>query len=400
MSRRPTLLALSGLLAAALVGVPASARADSHVAVLGPLPAGMTAVQGTCDRQGLPVGEPEPAESSELRRGPGAAPLHDESLEIWADAEHRPGLALDLASSAELANLRFSAYQLFFARVSVRTADGTWHHSAGGRQGTPSGQWTGFDLAGLVADDLGPVTAVIWFGSCNPSRASVSVDALRVGASGDVTTYDFEGGRVRLEAAGSSSEPGARWHAIYCSLRDDTSLDPIAPIGDQPVAFETRMLGDRDFRRVAVVRTADHGQASVRVRPTRTFDFRCVYAGTAGSADPDSPPHEAATSRSARVAVGTHLSVRARRTTHGRRVVVTGRADPARPGSRVVLRGRDGLDGPFVRLGRTTLSRQGTYRFDRRLAPAANRLWTLEVTTPAVPDAGLARGHSSSRYLE
>lgn len=397
MSRRSTLLVASVLSTVVMTTLPPAARADTRVPVLGALPLGMTAVQTACDGQGDPTGTLEPAVRSGLVAGPEQAPLHDDSLQISSAADRTPGLALDLATSADLAGLRIAAYRATRPRLSVRTADGTWLPSAS-LVFEPGGLgWRWLVPQSPTDPDLGAVTAVLTFGRCTPSAGElVHLDGLTVGQAGEVTTYDFEDGRVDLTALGAGGLVGQRQRWISCRL-GEAALGPTAgAIAGQDLVFETREPG-QEFRRIGTARTTEHGQATLRLKPARTFDYRCTFAGTDGTSG---PPWEAATSRPVRVAVGAHVAIRARRVADSRRVRVTGRVDPARPGTKVVLHARDGFDGRVRRLGRTTVTGTGAYRFDRRLAPPRNGLWTLWVTTPAVPDAGLGRGESAWRSLE
>lgn len=386
MHLRPMLAATLGALVLTLLS-PVGADADTRVPVFGDLPSGVAVVQSACGDGSQPAGEPEPAAGSYLVSGPSTPPLHDDSLTIYADDDRMPGLAVELASGADLATLEVAQHQGIHLYVSVRLADGTWLPTRGVMStGTDFG-WRWFDAGDATASDLGPVTAYLWFGTCSGDR-SVTVDALSVGAPGDVTTYDFESSSLTLEGVGGSWAEGEvrRWHS--CSLR--SGFDPVA---GQPVVMESRVHGRGAFKHLGTAKTGKYGQVSFADWPHTTMDYRCRYAGNDGTTGPPAPALETAITT---LKVQTHLSIRVRRTDHGRGVLATGLATPRHPGTRVTLYARRvAWDATSRVLDRGRLSRRGTYELSGRLGRGP---WLVYVKVAKAP--GNSAGPSASRYMK
>ena len=192
---------------------------------------------------------------------------------------------------------------------------------------------------------------------------------------------------VSLTAGPGVWLPGKRWRWVNCTLT--TSVWPGEPIVGQELVFEARSYGETRFRRVGSVRTGEYGQASLRVAPLRTTDYRCQWAG---SVDLSIGPM---LSQVATVGVATHLTIRVRRTDDGGSVRVTGAAKPRHPGTRVTLYARSfDLGAESWVLARGRLSRRGTYDLT---APLAEGPWTIYVE--AAKAAGNVRGPSAYRSI-
>jgi hypothetical protein len=394
MRIRSTLaVTLGALLLTLLSG--GSADADTRVPVFGASSGGVRAAQTACDSAHEPTGVLEKAAYTRLT-SERSSPLHDDSLEITAGLLRVAGLAIDLPSSADLATLRLSAWGTPAMRVSVLTADG-WLPSVPAGS-TPRHQPSGwYDLARDAAfpSDLGPVTAFLWFGRCGMSEDSVLVDALSVGPPGDVTTYDFEGAdNLRLDMLGASGAPGrARW-SLYCGLSSQPDMTQLPePVSGEPITLESRPHGSGNFRVLGVARTSKYGQAVFHDRPRRLTDYRCRYGGRDGSAG---HPYPASVSSVFALKVPTHVTIRVRRTDHGRRVLATGTADPRHPGTRVTLLVKGfALDAQSRVLDRGRLTRRGTYELSARLGKGP---WLVYVRIAKAP--GNAAATSAERSVK
>ena len=385
MHIRSTLAATLGALVITLLA-PTGADADTRVPVFGDLPSGVTAVQSACGRNSQPAGEPEAAGRSYVRTGPATPPLHDHSLAIESGDERMPGLAIDLPSGADLATLKVAQHQGTHLYVSVRLADGSWLPTRGVMStGTDFG-WRWFDAGDASASDLGPVTAYLWFGICGGAHG-VNVDALSVGAPGDVTTYDFEYSGLTLDGVGGSWVEGEVRRYHNCVLRSG-----FEPVAGETVVMESRVHGRGAFRRLGAARTSEYGQVSFADWPHTTMDYRCRYAGNDGTTGTPAPPLE---TQITTLRVQTHLSIRVRRTDHGRGVHATGVATPRHPGTRVTLYARRvAWDATSRVLDRGRLSRRGTYELSGRLGRGP---WLVYVKVAKAP--GNSAGPSASRYV-
>ncbi len=334
----------------AMLLAPDPSHADTRVPVFGDLPAGLTAVESAC-ADGVPAGEPERATAG-IAVGPATPPLHADSLTISASAQHVPGLAVDLPSSAGLATLQVAQYQGIHISVAVRLADGTWLPLRGAMGTGSVAGWRWFDAGDASTPDLGPVTAYLWFGGCGANEP-VHVDALSVGPPGGVTTYDFEHGSTLLEGVAASWGVGMARRSVSCLLH--AGLDPIP---GETVAVESRPHGQGEFELLGTTETTASGTAAFVDHPHSATDYRCRYAGNDGTTGPPSPPLE---SQVTTLQVQTYVTIRARRTDHGTRVLATGAATPQHPGTAIaparaargrVLRGEPGRGTRPDRAGR------------------------------------------------
>ncbi|KQW53359.1 hypothetical protein ASC77_03490 [Nocardioides sp. Root1257] len=423
-------ISATALLVATLLGITPATAADvpapsSETTVHlwdGALPDGVTTVQAACDDQQQVVGAPQPLDAGFT------VPSIPSYRTPWPHGRFALQLSPDDGSIAGYEVVRPSVLDLMTAGATVytfgtagglrtvldvTTADGAWQLTARGyiRSGTPPTDYARYDTRGRVytwaagdesrsgtLDEFvaqhgdGPTTAHLWVGQCpsqpgGPGGGSV-VDGLRLG-NADVTTYDAEKTVTQLSAGGASGVPGQVRMVVYCVLRGGSPVDGI--VGEQLV-FEVRPHGHGPFRQIGAATTGAGGSASMAIRPRTNIDYRCTYAGNDGSSGTPSPP---LVSTVAELGVTTHLTIRARRTHHGKRVLVTGTADPEHPGTKVALRAtRIGvsLGGPVIARSRLTAS--SSYELRARLAPGT---WELTVWIAKAP--GNSAGTSVRRYV-
>jgi hypothetical protein len=231
------------------------------------------------------------------------------------------------------------------------------------------------------------------------SAVAVTLGALLVallsgGPANGVSAAQTASDGLRLDMLGSSSAPGKRLQAVYCGLNSQPDpFEGLVPVVGEPIVLESRHHGDGPFTKLAVARTSEYGQAVFHDRPRTLTDYRCRYAGNDGTTGRPYPPLVSAIYA---MKVQTLVTVRARRTGQGSRVLVTGTADPRHPGTRVTLLVKGvAWDAESRVLDRGRLSRRGTYELSAPLAPGP---WLVYVRVAKAP--GNATATSASRYVK
>jgi hypothetical protein len=170
-----------------------------------------------------------------------------------------------------------------------------------------------------------------------------------------------------------------------------TLIDADAPVPDQVLSLWLQPSGSATFVEVGQATTDGNGMASVGAVLDRNAVVQWRYGG--------SPEHAASTSTTYVVQIAPALTLRANDRTlrRGQRLVVRGRTFPVKAGCRVELwRGelRPLVLGPKpVRLARSTVRADGTYRLERRFRHHVRA--RIAVLVPACGD----NGQGLSSYL-
>lgn len=171
---------------------------------------------------------------------------------------------------------------------------------------------------------------------------------------------------------------------------DTTLLTPAGdPVPGKSLTFEVRPYGAAAFTPAATAITDAAGHAGVTVTLQRTTSYRWHFAGDADFAEGYSPTLVRL--------IGPRVTARApdRTLRRGQRLVVRGHTFPAKAGCTVrLLRGqvRPLTTGPRpVRLDRTTVRSDGTYRLVRRFHKKARMRVVVKVSACAGNDWGLSR---------
>jgi hypothetical protein len=426
-------ISVTGLLVMSLLGLAPAATADvaapaseSTVALWdGALPDGVTTVQAACDGDQRIVGEPEslPATLEATPWTPSGAAhpsdLHRRALSMTADPGAVPGYEVARDSVLDVLTAGITIYELgepqggLRVDLDVATSDGPWHLSANGY--TPSSghtpDWTRYDTRSadytwtsgdetasgtldefITAHGDGATIAHLWLADCPVSAGTavgtVTSDGLRLGGDA-VTTYDLEASPSEFFVGGPEYVPGSRQRTLRCYL---IWSFPDGVVGAD-LAIEARPHGTHSFRQVGVATTRDDGGAVFHLRPRVTTDYRCR---SEGGTTLSGQPYPAATSPVQRIGITTHLSVHARRIHHGKRVLVTGAADPRNPGTKVALHVRriqwEAGRSRVVAHGR--LSKRGGYRLT---APLPGGTWEVFVSVASARDN--VAGSSASSYV-
>lgn len=254
------------------------------------------------------------------------------------------------------------------------------------------------EFAGRMGGD-GPGFFAVGFG-CDGAR--FSIDALRVGRPGDVTTYDLEGWTSSAVIAGSTHRvlygDGLTLSGV---LRDNAggSLD------HGLLVLEARPFGRETFQPVlGATRTVDAGDPVLTVTPqTRTF-YRWRFAGSwsvNGSVSPAWSVDVAirvlaktVTAPAPAPAPSADAESDADPGETAPLVVITGSAEPARPGAKATLWR---VSGPKrTALATATIADDGTFRFEVPTQPRAP--WQYVVTVPGA--GGLLAGQSALEVAE
>ncbi|WP_372728663.1 hypothetical protein [Nocardioides sp.] len=234
----------------------------------------------------------------------------------------------------------------------------------------------------------GPGFFAVGFG-CDGAR--FSLDALRVGSPGQVTTYDLEGWTSTATIAGST-------HVIEFGqgvdlagvLRDNTggSLD------HGLLRLEQRSFGRETFQPVPnAARTVDAGDPVVRVTPTTRTHYRWSFAGTWSVNGAVSPTWVVEVTPVVRVELAradaepepTRAPEPEPEPEPEPGLVVTGSVAPAKPGVQVTLWQVAGPSRTAV--GSAVVADDGSFRIE---APAAARLPARYVVTVPATGGNLA----------
>jgi hypothetical protein len=193
------------------------------------------------------------------------------------------------------------------------------------------------------------------------------IDALRTGASGDVTTYDLEGYTTATGISGSATRVAA---GDDVTVSGQVASDMIGPLAQGLLVLEAQQYGEDGFSPVegAAVRVSG-GEASATVQPRRHTVYRWRFGGSSSAGGSVSPPFTVDVA-----AVVTAQTV----TTDGARAVV-GTVLPARAGSQVTL-WQATASGP-VSLGGSVVDTAGAYRIP--VPEDVSGRWSYFVTVPA-----------------
>jgi hypothetical protein len=205
----------------------------------------------------------------------------------------------------------------------------------------------------------GPGLYTLGFG-CDGGR--FTMDAMRVGAPGAVTTFDLEGLATATSIRGSRAQITAGQRlTLDGAVRTGTGTR----VPHATVVLEQRTSADRPWRRVDVVSADPHDPSAV-VEPTRRTTYRWRFV--------DRPVAEGSVSASYDVSVAPVVEA----ATHGDPTgSVVGRTFPAKPGVVVTL---SELDGPLRQpVSRAVVGADGTFSIDVPLGSHGR----FVVSTPA-----------------
>jgi hypothetical protein len=162
-----------------------------------------------------------------------------------------------------------------------------------------------------------------------------------------------------------------------------------APISPASVSLEVRPYGAAAFSTAATATTDTSGHVAVTLVLTRTTAYHWTYSGVQGTYDPTTSPTLVR-------GIASRVTAHARdRSLHrGQRLVVRGRTFPVKAGCRVVLlRGRVGpliMGPPPVRLARSTVRADGSYRLAHRFHKRARMRVVVKVASCAGNEAGFS----------
>jgi hypothetical protein len=170
---------------------------------------------------------------------------------------------------------------------------------------------------------------------------------------------------------------------------DTTLVDPNqSPIAGASVSLEIRPYGASAFSTAKTTTTDADGHAAVSLVLTRTTAYQWTFT-TDGQYESTSSP---TLIRFIAPLVTAHA--RDRSLHRGQRLVVRGRTFPAKAGCRVVLlRGRVGplvMGPPPVRLARSTVRADGSYRLAHRFHRKARMRVVVKVASCAGNEAGFS----------
>lgn len=162
-----------------------------------------------------------------------------------------------------------------WAPVDTTTATYTWtlYDAATGAVAEDGGSHTVTDFTATHGD--GPGYLLAGFG-CD--GAPFSLDALRYGAPGSVTTYDLEGIPVTTSIAAGERRPSGE-----VLISGVTTGPGGVPMGSTLV-LEERPIGAVEFTPVESVPPAPDGSVSLEINPPQTTDYRW-YLPETGYAD-------------------------------------------------------------------------------------------------------------------
>lgn len=169
---------------------------------------------------------------------------------------------------------------------------------------------------------------------------------------------------------------------------DTTLMGDGGPIGDATVSLEIRPYGAAAFSTAATATSDAGGNVAVRLTLTRTTAYRWTFSGNDDFAPTTSPTLVRG------IAPRVTAHARDRSLHRGQRLVVRGRTFPAKAGCRVVLlRGRVGplvMGPPPVRLARSTVRADGSYRLAHRFHKKARMRVVVKVASCAGNEAGFS----------
>jgi murein DD-endopeptidase MepM/ murein hydrolase activator NlpD len=188
---------------------------------------------------------------------------------------------------------------------------------------------------------------------------------------------------LRLTAAPESVVHGATTTLTATLSRHGTT----ERLAGQPVRFEARPLGAREWARIGSGTTRSNGRASATTTPRRHMEYRAVFEGSSRWAASRS------SRRTVRVAVSVSSKLESSSVWLGRATWMSGAVRPAHPGDEVLLQ-RYSSDGWQV-LARQRLDTASAYRF--RVSPASGGTHRYRVVKRADDDHD--RGVSRRREL-
>jgi hypothetical protein len=278
--------------AASVVALAAPAHADDQVTVRGTdFPDRVTA---TLSFVGCSAVYDRTSESLQPYISRGQAPLGTRSLgslHVVGSMTATTTASLQVHAPTGATGVAYAGYQepadegtnlLWFGRADLAAPAAQWHTVDATAL---SYRWTKYDLTNgqtVVAEQPVPSTVAAFTASrggdgpglytigfgCDGSR--FTIDALRIGSPGAVTTHDLEGltSAVRIDAAPRTVSPGDPV-TITGAVRSGTGNR----IPHATVILEERVQGSNEWKRVDVA-DADPNDASVTVRPQATTHYR------------------------------------------------------------------------------------------------------------------------------
>lgn len=320
------------------------------------------------------------------------------SLHYVSSLAHTTVAGLSVYADQAASGVAYVGYQapadrgttlVWFGRVALAAAPGSWHSI---EATTQSYEWTKYDMATRLPVESGaafgattlpaflalqggdgPGFFTIGFG-CN--SAAFTMDGWRIGAPGNLTTYDLEGLTTTTSLAGGRREVVAGGTSTIAGALRDGGGNPLA---EATLILEAKPFGAKDFETVQVV-DAGGANPTVEVTPTTRTVYRWRFAGR--------PLAEASVSGEFTVEVATEVAAEPGVSAPDQVPVVSGTTSPAKPGVIATL-WRMTPKGP-LRVDNVKVAPDGTYGFELDTEePGPGRYF---VTVPAA--TGNLAGHS------
>jgi hypothetical protein len=290
-----------------------------------------------------------------FRRVDSMSSIAADQMQVYSDTGTAAGVALGEVDVDDF-NVWYGVAPLSVSAGSWQTVSGagsttyTWREvnlSSGTTEGSP---FTG-SIDDLIAEIGGDRPGSIGLGfGCNRA-GEFHFDDARMGTTGDVTTFDFEGGISWTSITLAHRTTTAGRHAQLMGLLEGDGFFPDNP----SLVLKGRLFGSQHWRRLATVPVVRH-DAAYRPTPLRQTAYRWRYVG--GQAFDGST--------STVVTVKVHTAVRAHapdKAALGSKFSVHGSTLPRKPGQRVTLWHGDHLLGSAKETGRGTFSIPTTATF-------------------------------------
>ncbi len=297
-----------GAVAALALALPAAAHADETVVVRGtafPDAAAQLAYVGCTDLLAPDAGQPPQVLQPYIGRGPAQAPAGARSLgydlaggtaigsqHVVPSMLGTTTASLSVFARAGAQGLAVAGYQepadagtslIWFGTAPVAAPAGAWHTV----EATPLAYtWTKYDMATrtpLPAQPPGPAQTVPAFAAAHGGDgaglyaitfgcdgAPFSMDAMRIGSPGAVTTYDIEGLATSLDMRGDTTRVTA---GEQVALRGTLSTSTGGSVPSATVILERRGRAGDPWEVVRVVAVRD-GEAIARLEPSQTASYR------------------------------------------------------------------------------------------------------------------------------